>query len=260
MIGVVLTIVLAITPAALDDQVVTLTLVTAPSSGQDPGQDPAKPAPVSALPVAQEAAPMKITSASAPMTNDERQTFREGMSNMESLLANAVSNGARRLLLDNPGMTLVPAGPPRARGFALDGYGLFFDVEIPELNGSIALTLLMQRELQRRLDEQNTNQQGPARRATQIAPPSDDPDPSTPYREAVITAVTNVMLDYSKSLNVQPTEWMTVGLRGSDVSQQQGFSDAKTLVLRIKGSDLADFLASRISKEEALRRVEKREF
>src|SRR5262245_23381281 len=134
MIGVVFTIVLAIAPAAFEDQAVTVTLAMTSSAGQDPGQDPAKPAPAAQPSAAQDApAPMKIVSppvTPVTMTSAERHTFRESISNMESLLAQAVNNGARRLLVDNPGMTLVPAGQPRARGFALDGYGLFFDVEI----------------------------------------------------------------------------------------------------------------------------------
>jgi hypothetical protein len=259
MIGIVFTIALATSPAVLEGQVLTLALVVAPSTDHDPGQDPAKPAPVPASPAPQDvpaATPMKIASPPVPMTNAERLTFRESISYMESLLANAVVSGARRLLVDNPGLTLVPAGQPSARGFVLDGYGLFFDVEIPELNGSVELTMLLQRELQKRIEEQ---QSGP-KRASQGIAQLDDPDPSIPYRDAVISAIIDVMLNYSKNLNVQPNEWMSVALRGSEVPPPQGIRDSRTILLRIKGSDLTDFLANRISKEEAFRRVEKQEF
>ena len=37
-------------------------------------------------------------------------------------------------------------------------------------------------------------------------------------------------------------------------------TNARTRVIRLRGSDLADFLAGRISREDALKRIEVREF
>jgi hypothetical protein len=235
---------------------VVLALAIVASSA--PLQDPAsEPGPQNAAPAAQEQATPAKVPVPAPVPAIDRAAFRDNMSNMESLLATAVSNGARKLLIDNPGLTLVPNGPARARGFALEGYGLFFDVEIPEMNGSIEMTLLLQREM-RRLEEQT---QGPRRTAGQQTLSSiAETDPSAPYREAVIISVIGTMLDYSKNLNVQPNEFMAVGLRGSDVPQQMGFRDSRTVILRVRGTDLADFLANRISRDEAIKRVDKREF
>ena len=69
------------------------------------------------------------------------------------------------------------------------------------------------------------------------------------------------MLSYSKNLGVQPNEWLTVALRGSETSVGPTLGrDPHTRILRVKGSDLADFMASRITREEAIKRVEKREF
>jgi hypothetical protein len=55
---------------------------------------------------------------------------------MEAVLAQAVSNGAdnllrqvRNVMPDQP----MLAGAPRVRGFRLEGYGVFFDVEVPLL-------------------------------------------------------------------------------------------------------------------------------
>jgi len=187
----------------------------------------------------------------------DRQTFRDNISNMEGLLATAVANGARKIQADNPAVTLVATGNPRARGFVLDSYGVFFDVEVPELNGSVELTYAaLQRELQRRLDDQKG---GPQRAGQNVL--TDDPDPSVPYREAVITAVISTMLDYSKNLNVQPSEWLTVALRGNELPNLTvGIRDSRTVILKIRGGDLADYLASRITKDEAIKRVDKREF
>jgi hypothetical protein len=225
-------------------------------------QDPLPPAPVSQLPSpSQEPSPSKVaapTPVEAALTPAERQDRRDNISLMEGLLASAVGNGARKIQADNPGVALVATGQPRARGFVVDGYGLFFDVEIPELTGSVELSMnQLQRELARRVEQQVSS--GARRTADGQAVPVIN-DPNTPYREAVIAAVITAMLNF-KNLNVQPNEWLTVALRGSELPLlQMGIRDSRTLILRIKGSDLADYLASRISGEEAVKRVEKREF
>src|SRR5688572_30790841 len=55
---------------------------------------------------------------------------------MEAVLERAVSNGAGSVLRQV--QTIMPdqpmlSGAPQARGFRLDGYGVFFDVEVPLL-------------------------------------------------------------------------------------------------------------------------------
>jgi hypothetical protein len=222
-------------------------------------QDPAAPA---APPVPQDAPATKVAPPPAPasMTPDE---FRDNINIMEGLLAAAVANGARKIQAANPGVSLVATGNPRARGFVLDGYGLFFDVEIPELSGSVELTMqLLQKEMQKQFDDR-AKRDDPARRTSsaQSVAALDDPDPNEAYREAVITSIVGAMLDYSKSLNVQPNEWLTVGLRSSELPNMQvGIRDSRTVILRLKGNDLADYLASRVSKSDAIKRVDKRVF
>jgi hypothetical protein len=233
----------------MTELLLALAVAATPQPWRDgPVEDVTVQAQVSAQPVsAQDASvrpePMPVV-ATAPVSKAER---RENIAIMEALLATAVINGARRVQSDNPRMALVQTDRPRARGFVLEGYGLFFDVEVPELSGSIEVSML---QLQREL----------ARRTSQSVPIVEDLDPNAPYREAVIATVTNSMLD-SKNLNVPPTEWLTVALRGSELPMaQMSLSDSRTVTLRIKGSDLSDYLASRISRDEAARRVEKREF
>lgn len=243
---------------------VVLVLAMAPGVWQgDRSQNP--PAPV-ALPAAAQEPPgldklAPIAPPATPLTLAERQDHRDNVSNMEGLLATAVANGARRMQAENPTVPLVASGQPRARGFVLEGYGLFFDVEIPELNGGVELTMQqLQRELTKRLEETPAASGTKRTASAQSLPSDDDRDPNEHYREVVIGQVAGMMLDYTKNLNVQPNEWMTVALRGSDMLPQMGIRDSRTIMLRIKGSDLADYLASRISKAEAMRKVEKREF
>ena len=59
---------------------------------------------------------------------------------MEGVLEAAVQHGARvlsrQLQSGMPQMTMM-SGYARARGFRLDGYGVFFDVDVPSLNQSV---------------------------------------------------------------------------------------------------------------------------
>lgn len=73
------------------------------------------------------------------------QRRRDQIQLMEGLLARAVRLGAeqmsRRMISADPGMTLL-TGSARARGFILEGYGVFFDVEIPALRKSVAWSMM----------------------------------------------------------------------------------------------------------------------
>ena len=56
---------------------------------------------------------------------------------------------ARRLERFEPAGVTVLTGVPRARGFLLDGYGMFFDVEIPDMNQSVIWSMMsVQRDRQ----------------------------------------------------------------------------------------------------------------
>jgi hypothetical protein len=84
------------------------------------------------------------TVASPPMTAEQKQTrYQVGV--MEQVLESAVEHGAT-VTLDRLQAVLPaqmgPAENARVRGFRLDGYGVFFDVEVPPLDGTIDGTLL----------------------------------------------------------------------------------------------------------------------
>lgn len=63
---------------------------------------------------------------------------------LEGVLENAVEEGARVLGRDlrevSPGL-LFFSGPARARGFRLEGYGVFFDVDVPALHRSMVWSM-----------------------------------------------------------------------------------------------------------------------
>ena len=70
---------------------------------------------------------------------------RQKISMMESVLESAVANGADSLIRAvravMPPDALVLTGAPSARGFRLEGYGLFFDVEVPAFRPTMAYRL-----------------------------------------------------------------------------------------------------------------------
>jgi hypothetical protein len=97
------------------------------------------------------------------------------------------------------------------------------------------------------------------------APPASDPilsDPSEAFRAEVIQALKDAMLAHSSSLGLAPTEWLTIAAKGNYDRPRlaPADSDAQTGIIRLRGSDLADFLANRITREEALGRIEVRVF
>jgi hypothetical protein len=89
----------------------------------------------------------------------------------------------------------------------------------------------------------------------------DGRDPNERYTEAVKNALIDAMLKYSGALQVGPDDWLTVAAQDSEGPLTPGeVYDASTLVLRVKGSDLAAFQSNRITRDEVLKKVEVREF
>jgi hypothetical protein len=75
----------------------------------------------------------------------EQVRARQKISMMESVLESAVANGADSLMRAvravMPPDALVLTGAPLARGFRLEGYGVFFDVEVPSFRPTMAWRL-----------------------------------------------------------------------------------------------------------------------
>lgn len=88
-------------------------------------------------------ATVALAHAQAPDQPDQLRA-RQRISMMESVFERAVANGADNLVrqirsfVPDPPMFL---GAPKARGFRLEGYGVFFDVEVPGLRPPVTWTL-----------------------------------------------------------------------------------------------------------------------
>jgi hypothetical protein len=228
-----------------------------------PTPAPPAPAPVPAGPVSAPAA--LAAPAPAPLSAALIERRREAIKEMEVLLAQRVRSGAERIGKQMQAIdpaALILSGSLRARGFILEGYGVFFDVEIPSVQPSVAWYM---RALQR---EQLAPPPGASplagtQRASETIATAEEflADPDRHYVETIRSALIYAMLEYSKPMELQPNEWFTVAARdsGGPVPGQFGY-DPPTMMIRVRGSDLADYLAGRLTAEEVRKKVEVRKF
>ncbi len=240
---------------------------------------------------------------------------------MEGALARAVNFGAASLNQEiravMPDM-LVLAGESTARGFHLDGYGVFFDVEVPVLRQSMlwGLRTMLDQDQQgaadalsalrrfvatsngperasaeaalRRLEVQirpfgtpSRESGGPGVLAAGTGDPAGATDPARPrpkvnsqllndpnkaYTDAVVKALIDAMVDYSLPMvsSMQPGEVLTVAARDNErrdlLAPPNPYEEVSTFMLRIAGSDLAEYRAGKIDRDEARKRVQVQEF
>ena len=228
---------------------------------------------------------------------------------MERVLEGAVEHGVTiirdrvQALAQMPADMLV-SDNAHARGFRLDGYGVFFDVVVPSFDTTLTWSLqtLDQNDLglesaMRTLQSHVKGEGDPnleqalkrlelqvsptvlarmsvpdtrgARNATGSASATDDgkppaaadpilTNPSEAYRTEVLQALKDAMLAHSSSLGIAPNEWLTIAAKGNDDRPRLAPADSgsTTRLIRLRGSDLGEFLAGRITREEALKRIE----
>jgi hypothetical protein len=257
---------------------------------------------------------------------DPQVVARHHLVVMEGVLEAAVQYGARVLSrqLQNgmPQMTLM-SGNARARGFRLDGYGVFFDVDVPAMRQSVMWSWRMldrdnagaaasleplkrmaatvtdpaaRREIEQSIRDielrvgavpsvadairagdapapgaqASTVSSGTAKRTAPSPPPgpaSPQPaeavgDPNAAYTDAVRDALIDAMLSYSQQLAIGPEEWLTIAARDASNPRVTGEdpADVTTIFLRVKGSDLKAAHEGRLTRDEARKRVEVREY
>jgi hypothetical protein len=180
---------------------------------------------------------------------------------MEGVLVQAVRMGAETFgskleQYEPTGVTML-SGSPRVRGFLLDGHGIFFDVEVPDINQSVVWSVMTTQRDRQATDAIESLRsamrglpQGPLEQAQaalqylsnavgplpsraqstgstlQTLPPPPGQvsaaklppmDPRKEYQDAVVDALVDAMLGYSVQMSLGPDEWLTVAARGSDV-------------------------------------------
>ena len=261
-----------------------------------------------------------VASVGALIPNSEQSRARFQIAAMEGVLASAVQLGARRLSQQvqsiSPDLLFI-AGAARAKGFQLEGYGIFFDVDVPALRRSVAWSFRQLGRSDANIEAAMTTlrrnlalvSDPAARRETEEAiqrlskivgplgmpggprpgsdartvsattagePPAEAPaplptltpqqasiidDPGLAYTNEVKAALVDAMLDYGAPIPIAENEWLTVAAR-DDNSRLGGTDpyDSSTILLRIRGADLAAFRAGSLSRADAAARVEVREY
>lgn len=227
---------------------------------------------------------------------------------MEGILDGAVgyaSQALARNVAQGPIQDMLLAGVTRTRGFRLDGYGVFFDVEFPVVRESVsrmmwnvqstpeaaqAISTALQslshdldamaqqgdprarQQLQQRMKAFETQIQPylvtAGKRSDRVtvtgAPVSAYVDDiQDAYAQEIRQSLTEAILDHGAPLNVGLDEWLTVAARASQGRMLvPGDSNAPggTLILRIKGGDLKAVREGRLSKDEARKRVEVKQY
>ena len=254
----------------------------------------------------------------APPADTEQIKARQRIFMMEGVLERAVQLGVdnlrRKVRTLMPDDALLQGGVPAVRGFRLEDYGVFFDVEVPALRQSLAWTLRTMNDNAASLARQIASmrafmpaiedpraraefermlvriqqQMAPAAQAAAersaapglstvssqsagapapvpVAPPVApvDPllvnDPGQAYTQEVQAALINAMIENSGALALGNNEWLTVAARDNAAAGPFAAADqggAMTIVLRLKGSDVNDFRAGKLTLEQVRARVQ----
>lgn len=211
----------------------------------------------------------------AVQPNAEQLRRHEQINLFEGTLERAVTNAARHVAKDVQSHTNNAnffSGEARAKGFILDGYGVFVYVEIPALDLTLSIMIDQLDKQQQRAEPGPVSNNPDGKTEPKVEPKVTMPttarealqavmDTGQKYRNEVKLALTDAMLDFAKNLELKPDEWLSVAARGSDGALTPGeIFQLTTVVLRVKGSDLADYLAGRLTKEDARAKVELRQF
>jgi hypothetical protein len=205
---------------------------------------------------------------------------------------------ASQLKLADP-TSLFVTGSARARGFELEGYGVVFDVDVPTMMQSVlwsAQVVQRQQEMDRirdiiadprtpdgmrriaqqelgRLQRLTNNLQAiPAMPVQPIANPRpgeiiaavapDLPDPRTAdemYTDTIKSALIEAMLSFGPVLRLGDDEWLTIAARAATPAVPNQLDDSSSIVIRIKGADLAAYMAKQLSREDVLKKIEIKE-
>jgi hypothetical protein len=215
---------------------------------------------------------------------------------MERVFEQAVTHGAEqfasRIETSDPSSRINFAGVARAHGFRLDGYGVFFDVQVPmlrpslnwvfrrlnqlDLRGRIAANLEealpVLREKMRSFDDEQLMENFERAllafpRPLPLSPTptgatlvdrevlvASEEDLQAEYAAQVAAEVTAVILDHSDAILLGGDDWLVVATVAP-------FSPNDTpggmkMMLKILGSDLIAFRAGELLREDAIKRIE----
>jgi hypothetical protein len=176
----------------------------------------------------------------------------------ERALRGAVELGgqqlAKRALVMAPEF-LLSTEEATVRGVKLNGYGFYFDVQVPDIQSTM-IVLDMMAARQRR--------GGPSQPVSSLGNVEDDPMTVSPafntdreYSTYVREAVIDAMLDSSGVLSIAPEERLTVAVSGIERRGPNPLyrSESGKLIMTIVGGDLIDLRQGRLSREDVKKRI-----
>ena len=217
----------------------------------------------------------------------ESSQLRYQLRVMERVFEEAVEHSARNFASSMEEATPGAArfmGNTGAHGFRLNGYGLFFDVQIPVLRRSLSWVfrhlnrgpselgpaLESLRQHMRSFDNVDVRDSlEEALRSIESLvghpsppPPPPDVDPREVYAMEIRDARANAMLDYTDSLPLAANEWLTVATTssGNRADSPTDLPRGLGLMLRVPGRVLIALRQGEMARSEALNRIEYSEF
>ena len=234
--------------------------VSQPTPAQPAATPPAAPSKADSLPQVAGAA----SQLAAPLDPETYKHRRGQIEIMEGVLMGAVRGAAlemanRMTTLETPGFR--PSGSLSAKGFILEGYGVFFHVEIPGVQPIV--TIESMQAARERLARPRQPQPEAANTSTVQTPQGSaatDPGSNAEYVELVTQRLMEAMIRYSTALELQSNEWFTVAAGDGDNPLPGLLVPRSTMILRVKGSDIADYMTKRATLEEIRRKIEVRKF
>jgi hypothetical protein len=221
-------------------------------------QEPPQPPPLPpSIPLAEPLASPAPAPVPVALSEIELRQRRDAIFLLEGVLAKAVRLGAaataREIQNVQPGIRMFTTAPVKAHGTYLEGYGVFFQVQVPQTMSSFA-------SLMESVAAGNQLRASAAQRAAVGGlPPEASANPDALYVESVKAHLVDAMLEYSRSLQLRPEEWLTVAAREAEEAPGQ-IEEPSLMVLRIRGADLAEFLAGRLTPVEVRKRVQVRRY
>ncbi len=257
-----------------------------------------------ALPAGAQSQPATRAAASTA-SGPPREASRLQMAVMEDAFQRAVEvvhGRALEALQVSAGMPAMFTleGNTRARAFRIEGYGVFFDVDLPPIPRSVEWSLRvldtgaalgpdieqLNEQLKRINDPRVTRMLDPIVRSMQAKvaaggtasggagqAPDDTvgvktvasgnrgaADPFAVYVGEVKKALVQIMLEYGPTIQLNADDWLHVAAREMSPKLLPGNPTDATITLRIKAGDLVALKAGRLSPDEAARRVEVKEW
>ena len=226
-----------------------------------PATPPAQPTSVPApAPAGVQVLTEPILPPRAELTEGELRRRRDAIYLMEGLLVNTVKLAATRAqseikeAVPDLSVTVFSAIPPQANGFHLDDYGVVFNVLIPTYEPSVVNILSL---MPRRPDSSAQPTAANRLSSGEIMLNPDAMDAI--YVKAVRDGLIDAMLKFGQSLDLRANEWMAIVARGAYGGPGPVY-EPSVLVLRVKGTDLNEFLAGRLSREDVEKRVQMRPY